>query len=176
MLSRLPDGAYVRYQHVDLPWPFQDRQWVIHCKKNPALARRSNGRIWEHHWSLQADGQQLLRSALDSGRLPDNLHAATRDAIYLPANRGAWIVFELDAALTLVVAFVDVDFGGRVPDSLLRTFTQRQLKSGFKRIRDTSTRVDTTYMADPVVHDGFGLPISVDAALAAGAAWPSALR
>jgi len=159
LLERLPEGAYVRYQHVDLPWPFQNRHWAILCRKNLAIARQSEGQIWEHHWSLQPDGQSMVQSALSSGILPASLRSRLDSAIYLPANRGAWILFDLGEGTTLVVAYVDVGLGGGVPDALVRTFAQRQLRTGFDTIRRKSAQAYAEYRADPVVHDGFGMPI-----------------
>jgi hypothetical protein len=166
MLTRLPEGAYVRYQHLDLPWPFKDRHWVIRCEKNAALAKRSDGRIWEHYWSLEADGKDLLRRAMEAGRIAGIRSGGVNDAIYLPANRGAWILFDLGAGRTLVVAHVDVDFGGAIPDGVLRAFAQHQLRSGFEALKQSSVRAHLEYKADPQVHDGFGLPIPVQAAQA----------
>jgi hypothetical protein len=159
MLERMPVGAYVRYQHVDLPWPFQNRHWAIHCEKNLAIARQSDGLIWEHHWSLHPHGEAMVHSAVSKGLLPATLRDKLESAIYLPANRGAWILFDLGHGRTLVVAYVDVGLGGRVPETLVRTFAQRQLRSGFDAIRGNSARAYDQYRADPVVHDGFGLPI-----------------
>jgi hypothetical protein len=170
MLERLPEGAYVRYQHIDLPWPFQNRHWAILCSKNLALARQSDGLIWEHHWSLQPHGEALVQSALSSGILPASLRSKLDGAIYLPANRGAWILFDLGQGSTLVVAYMDVGLGGGVPDALARTFAQRQLRSGFDTINKKSTQAYAEYQADPVVHDGFGMPIPRGDRLVAGTA------
>ena len=173
LLAELPDGAYVRYQHVALPWPIQDREWVIQCEKNVALARRSGGRIWEHHWSLQANGKALLDTAFDAGRLPGIQRKMLDESIYLPANRGAWILFDLGAGRTLVVAYLDVKFGGSIPDRLFKAFAQRQLRSGLDGIGKSSAAIDLKYKAQPLVHDGYGQPIPVQAAQAAGLQWRS---
>jgi hypothetical protein len=161
MLQPLADGAYVRYQHVDLPWPVQNRHWTILCEKNIAMARQSSGRIWEHHWTLLPDGPARVKDALADGRLPASLSDKLADAIYLPANRGAWILFELDLEQTLVIAYADVGLGGRVPTTLVRMFAKRQLLSGFETIRRDSGKAYAAYKAHPVVHDGFGQPILV---------------
>lgn len=171
MLARGPDGSYVRYQNVNLPWPFQDRHWVIDCHKNLALAQGSDGRAWEHYWQLHADGQELLAAAFER-RLIDGLDAAdVEDDIYLPVNRGAWAMVELDPQRTLVIAWVDAELGGAVPDALVRTFTRRQLKAGFERLFDMSTRVHRLYDDSDPVHDGFGRPLSVADARDAAQAW-----
>ena len=61
-LARMTAGAYARYQHIDLPWPFRDRHWVIHASKNPNLAERSGDRIWEHSWTLHERGPEMMRA------------------------------------------------------------------------------------------------------------------
>ncbi len=96
---------------------------------------------------------------MSTGILPASLRTKLEGALYLPANRGAWILFELGPGRTLVVAYVDVGLGGGVPDALVRTFAQRQIRSGFDTIRRKSAQAYVEYRADPVVHDGFGLPI-----------------
>lgn len=173
LVARRDNGAYVRYQHIDLPWPFKDRDWVILCEKNVALAEQSAGRIWEHHWSLATHGTDLVESAFEGGGLPGITRQMLDDSIYLPANRGAWIFFELGANRTLVVGYLDVDLGGRFPRALVRRFAEGELRSGFETIKASSSRKYLEYEAKPLVYDGYGRPISVRAALAAGLAWKS---
>lgn len=49
----LPDSTLqVRwlYEHVDAPWPFADRQWLVRVANNGPLMARSEDRIWERSW------------------------------------------------------------------------------------------------------------------------------
>ena len=129
VLANQPAGAYVTYQHLDLPWPFKDRQWVILSEKNLALADDTSGRIWEHRWSLVPRSEDVLETAYAEGRISGVTRQNLDDSVYLAANRGAWILFDLGSQRTLVAAYLDVDLGGRFPGALVRSFTKRQLKS-----------------------------------------------
>lgn len=170
-LGRDAPGSYVRYQHVDLPWPVRDRHWVIDCSKNTALAEASGGVVWEHLWDLHAEGPALLTAAMDAGHIPKLSHEALRDSVYLPANRGAWTLIDAGPQRTLVIAYVDADLGGSFPDLLVRTFTKRRLKAGLKVLEDMATRVHLNYSAAPPIHDGHGREISRESALQAARRW-----
>lgn len=171
LLSRGEAGAYVRYQHVNLPWPVRDRHWVIDCRKNPGLAEETGGALWEHRWTLHPDGPALLESAFAAGRIPKLDRDDLDDAIYLPANRGAWTLAELDPGRTLVIAFLDADLGGRFPDAIVRAFTKRQLKAGLVTLEDMANRVHDHYKGDPPIHDGWGEEIPAPAVLSVAMRW-----
>jgi len=171
MLSRGPAGSYVRYQHVDLPWPVRDRHWVIACEKTTGLAAATGGRIWEHTWQLHPDGPDLLYDAHAAGRIPKLDRDDLENAIYLPSNRGAWTMIEAGLGRTLIVARLDADLGGRFPDALVRAFTKRQLKAGLKTLAEMATRVDGNYDESPVIHTGGGEPISSQEAIRVAMRW-----
>ena len=158
-LSRLPQGAYVRYQHIDLPWPIRDRHWVILCEKNLDLADSSNGVIWQHRWSLHKDGPKLLLDAQAQGRIEGLSRQDLDKSVYLPANRGAWTVADLGGGRTLVIGYFDATLGGLLPKILVRTFASRQMRAGLKLIQDLTDRVHLDYDGEPEIHDGFGRPI-----------------
>jgi hypothetical protein len=160
MLSREPDNAYSRYQYVNLPWPIRDRHWVIYCEKNLGLADATGGIIWEHRWSLHENGEQLLQTAFDDGRIPRLDVRTFNKSIYLPANRGTWGLIDLGKNKTLIVAFYDADLGGRLPGGLVRSFTKRQLRRYLETTREQTDHVLQFYDENYPVHDGFGSPIS----------------
>jgi len=171
VLARAPAGGYVTYQHMDLPWPFKDRQWVILSEKNVALAEDSEGRIWEHRWSLLPGAEDVLEAAYADGRLSKVARRQRDDSVYLTANRGAWILFDLGRGATLVAAYLDVDLGSQLPDALVRSFTKRQLRSALQSLKALSVD-DCDYDEQPIVHDGRGLPISRQSALEAAGRRP----
>ena len=158
-ISRLEKGAYVRYQHINLPWPVRDRHWVILCEKNLDLANASNGGIWQHRWTLHEDGPQLLRDAHADGRIDGLSEKDLENAVYLPANRGAWTLAELGDGKTLVIGYFDASFGGLLPGMIVRSFTRRQMRAGLTLIEDLTGRVHLEYDGEPQIHDGHGLPI-----------------
>lgn len=162
LLARMPAGAYVTYQRIDLPWPFKDRQWVILSEKNVDLADESHNLIWEHRWSLLPDGRQLIEMACDDGRIAGVTRETLDDSVYLAANRGAWILFDLGHGKTLVTGYVEVDFGGRFPDVLVHSFVKRQLRAALQSLKNPVRADDRNA---PIVYDGRGLPISARIAL-----------
>ncbi len=170
-LHDLPDGGYVRYQHVNLPWPFKDRHWVIQAEKNAALARASDGLIWEHRWGLHDHGQSLVRPAFEQGEIPRLSDEQVRKSIYLPSNHGAWIMFELAPDKTLLAANLDAELGGRFPGAIARRFTKMQMRAGFRRVAELARHVHLHYDGEPLVHDGFGQPITRQDAINAATRW-----
>jgi hypothetical protein len=164
-LEHRDEGAYVRYQHVNLPWPIRDRHWVILCEKNVALASASNGSIWEHKWSLVSDGETLWRAARQDGRIAGLELEDMERSIYLAENRGAWIMLEVEPGKTLVIAFFDGDLGGRLPKMLVRRFSHMQLRNGLQLVGELSAGIRQHYDDSRPVHDGFGRPIEKEAVL-----------
>ena len=160
MLSQAPDNAYSRYQYVNLPWPIRDRHWVIYCEKNLGIANATDGIIWEHRWSLHEDGKQLLQTAYENGRIPRLDVRTFNKSVYLPANRGTWGLIDLGQNRTLIVAFYDADLGGRLPGSLVRSFTKRQLRNYLESTKEQTDHVLQFYDDNYPVHDGFGSLIS----------------
>ena len=174
-LSQAPDSAYSRYQYVNLPWPIRDRHWVIYCEKNLELAETTDGVIWEHRWSLHDDGENLLQSAFDNGRIPRLSVRAFEKSVYLPANRGTWGLIDLGQSRTLIVAFYDADLGGRLPGGLVRSFTKRQLRNYLETTREQTDYVLQFYDENHPVHDGFGSPISLQDASDVARGWQPGL-
>lgn len=64
------DGGASWYQHVDMPWPLRDRHWLIRTGKGIALARRMDGRIWEHYWRLEPDAESRIDGLLSQTEIP----------------------------------------------------------------------------------------------------------
>jgi hypothetical protein len=161
VLTRRPAGAYVSYHHIDLPWPAKDRHWLLLCEKNVSLASESHDDIWEHRWSLLPPDNAQLEAAYDSGDIPGLTRKTFDDSVYLVANEGAWIVFDLGAEGTLVAASMDIDLGGRFPDTLVQSFAKHQMKDFFESL---GVLRGAHYEAAPVIEDGRGAPITAEAA------------
>lgn len=159
---RLADGeagGYTKYQHVDLPWPFRDRHWVIDIRKNIALAEATDGHVWEHHWQLADNGENLLYNALDKGVDPGIDRKTIENSTYLPANRGAWVTAPLGDSTTLVIARLEADFGGFIPKALVKDFTRKRMEKGLKKVEELTALVPERYDGSRLVTDGFGRPI-----------------
>lgn len=164
-LSRLSQGSYVRYQHINLPWPIRDRHWVILCEKNLELADSSNGLIWQHRWALHEHGPELLLDARTQGKIEGLSRQDLEKSVYLPANRGAWTIADLGGERTLVIGYFDAALGGLLPKILVRKFTRYQMRAGLKLIQDLTDRVHLDYDGAPRIHDGHGQPVKPQDAL-----------
>lgn len=175
-LSRSGDGSWVRYQHVNLPWPFRDRHWVIDASKNRQLAADSGGEIWEHRWDLHDRGLSLALEAFEGGRIDRLNKRQIERSVYLPENRGAWTLLEVDANTTLVVGHVGVDLGGLLPAGLVRRHSRSQLSAGLDRLAESSRVAHTRYDGDPVLHDGHGEPVTVADVRRTAERWEASLR
>ena len=160
ILARGSPGSYTRYQHINLPWPFRDRHWVIHCSKDTSVAERTGGLFWEHRWQLDRNGLELVKAAVDSGKIPE-LNARQIDkSIYINANQGAWITAETSDNQTLVFGVVAADLGGFFPKPLVKSFTRNRLSAGLQNIKALSEIAMEAYAGNPVIADGFAEPIA----------------
>jgi len=141
------------FQHVHLPWPFLDRQWVIDIRNNADLAHLSHGAVWERTWSL-AIAQQTEAQQIDRAGFP------APDAIWTPLNQGGWLL--IDAADgTLLVYHGRADVGGVIPDDLSTRFALSTLKGMMRHVVDRAAVIPAHYDAqhDPILRpDGSAVP------------------
>lgn len=152
-------GGSTRYQYFDLPWPIRDRHWVIRLQKNLRLADATDGRAWQHRWSLVDDVPNTLEVLAKSGEVAGLTERRIEQSIVPATNEGALSAIELDEDRTLVVAWFHIDLGGRIPKSLVQSVSGRELRKSMYRFEDFTSRVHATYTADPILHDGFGRAI-----------------
>ncbi len=171
VLSAGPTGSKVRYQHINLPWPFRDRHWVIQVENNMDIAHASDGRIWERQWQLHARGRQLIDEAYDDGTIVGITSRNLAKSIYLPTNSGSWTVLDLGENQALVAAFVDLRLGGLIPDGLVRGYIKRELQDGLASLGDLIERAHMNTAGPSRYHDGWGRPISIQDAIAARHDW-----
>lgn len=174
VLSAGPTGEKVRYQHIDLPWPFRDRHWVINVENNVAVAEASGGSIWERQWQLHARGRQLIDAAYNDGTIVGITPRNLAKSIYLPTNRGSWTVLELGKNQTLVAAFVDLRLGGLIPDGLVRSYIKGELQDGMASLYDLVERAHMNPAGPSRYHDGWGRPVAIQDAVAARIDWKEA--
>jgi hypothetical protein len=97
------DGRKFLYQHLDLPWPISDRQWVIEVWNNTQLNDATHNQVWERVWNL-SDSKKMDE--------PDP------QAIWAPMTDGAWLFIPaMDG--TLVIYHVRSTVGGAIPDEVV---------------------------------------------------------
>lgn len=124
---QLPGTGALRkllYQRLDLPWPLQDRQWVIDIRSNTALYARSSGSVWERSWTL---GDPSLEPQ------------SSPDAVWSSTNEGGWLLMDA-AGGTLAVYHVRAEIGGNVPDEASTQWAWSKLE---ELMRGTVTRATT---------------------------------
>ena len=119
-------------------------------------------------------GPDMMWTAHDDGLIPRLSSKRLQKSIYLPANRGAWILLDLGPERTLVAAYFEADLGGTFPAGLVRSFTKRQFKSGLKKIAGMAAAVHEVYDGEPAIYDGFAQPISPQRVLELADSWLSA--
>jgi hypothetical protein len=145
---------------MDLPWPVQNRHWVIDVAPSPDVAEATGGRAWEQPWSLVGNGEALAYEATAAGRVEGITLDEAREARYLDANTGAWAMFELAPDLTLLTYQLTVVLGGLIPEGLASRFAMRELESLCQAVERNTDLVPEHYDVkhDPVA-GGDGRPI-----------------
>ena len=132
-------GQKILFQHVDLPWPLSDRQWIIDIRNNRDLHAVSGGGAWERTWTL-ADRQEERRGRVPHERLP------APDAIWTPLNEGGWLLVDA-AGGSLVVYHGRADVGGAIPDDLGTRFALATLRSMLRHVVERAVQVPAHYDA-----------------------------
>lgn len=118
------------YQWIDLPWPFQDRQWVAEITNNHPLREASGGHAWERTWTL-AD--------------PSLAGEADPAALWVPVNDGGWLLADL-AGGSLLVYQVRTVVGGAIPDGLVTSWTLTTLSDMLQHIVDRAAVLPSHYV------------------------------
>jgi len=150
-------GSSLWFQHIALPWPIADRYWVIRLAKDLEINRSTQDFVWQHGWKLAEGGEQIARDAVASGRAGKLTTQKLEGAVYVPLNRGAWILFSLDTTRTLLVYRVSADVGGSIPESWIATFAMAQLDGLLDKVTEHAKEAWKSY--DPkryVIYDGAG--------------------
>ena len=164
VIERDDQGAFLKYQHINVPWPFKDRHWIIDVSKNIALAENSDGVIWEHRWSLAEDMPARAQAAYDDGMVDGVTPRQFRKSLFLPENKGAWVAFQLDPQRTLLVAYAAADLGGNISRGMAMSFAKRKLAQGLGMIAERSANVHERFGEISAVYDGYGRLITEEAA------------
>lgn len=132
-------GQKILFQHVDLPWPFADRQWILDIRNNRPLYAATGGGAWERGWTL-ADRQEQRRTQVPHPTLP------AADAVWTPLNEGGWLL--LDAAGgTLLVYHARADVGGAIPDDVATRFALATLRGMMRHVVQRAEQIPTHYDA-----------------------------
>lgn len=107
------------YGYLDLPWPFQDRHWMLRIRNNAALHAQAG--VWERYWTLDAGAMPLAQPQMGE---------RYAGALMTPYNEGQWMLIPVGAQ-TLGVYQSRVSLGGAVPDEGVESWAMSSLRELF---------------------------------------------
>lgn len=122
------------YQRIDLPWPLQDRHWVIQLRNNEALAAATGA--WERSWGPANARLGEARARTDA--------AAFDAALRVDENLGSWILVPVEGA-TLAVYQAQVSLGGSIPDGALASYVRSQVQETFRGVGENARALAGRY-------------------------------
>jgi len=125
------------YQRLDMPWPVQDRHWVLRLRNNTALAQSAG--VWERAWTI--DNARLAESRARTDA------TAYDGAITMADNTGSWLLVSLDTSDTLAVYQVRVDLGGNIPAEAAEAYTRSSMASFMRGVEVHASDVAARYGA-----------------------------
>jgi len=153
-------GTSVWYQHLKLPWPVQDRHWLIRIRKNRELASQSEGRIWEHSWALDEKGESFVAEFIRAGHIKSVALEEATKSIYTPVNHGAWIVASMPGDCSLLVYHVTSVVGGSIPDSFVAEWAMLTLDNLLRKVGEFSRGIPQHYVeGHDIARGADGVPI-----------------
>jgi hypothetical protein len=132
------------YMRMPLPWPVADRQWVADFTQNKALFDATSGRVWQRRWTL---GDPALAPHPDP------------DAIWTPANEGAWTLLTTSGG-TLCILAIHTDVGGSLPTAISQGLAVSSLKSTLRTLATHAADMPGHYRGShEIVHAPDGAPV-----------------
>ena len=143
-LGQSEAGGKLLYQRLDLPWPLNDRQWVIEIKNDQVLAQATEDQVWSRAW------------ALTTHRAPE---VADGEALWAPTLDGGWLALDV-AGGTMVVYQARTTIGGVVPDGLVTRWAMSTLDEMLGNLFARAAEIPEHYSEthDPII-GGDGRPI-----------------
>ncbi len=145
----LPDsvvGHKWLFQHVDLPWPFANRQWLIEITNNTTLVEKSGGAVWERTWvpSDRRDAKTI-----------------EPDAVWVEVNDGGWFLVQVGGG-TLLSYHARTVVGGNIPDRVATRYAYSTLDNMLLQIVERAEAAAEHYSGDhKLLYRPDGSPISV---------------
>jgi hypothetical protein len=119
------------YQRLDLPWPFEDRQWVIRIRNHAGVYGGTGGQVWERRWSLA-----------DPALAPD----PSPTGVWVPENAGGWLLVEAGGG-TVVVYEVRTVIGGAFPEDTATRWSLVTVEGMLRHIVARAAGIDAHYGA-----------------------------
>jgi hypothetical protein len=143
-IRNVEPGRAVWMGLLELPFPFDDRAWVVETHINPKLVEATGGRAWERWWDLREDHWPEVLGLADRGSLPGVTRPELEAAAFTPTNEGTWFYDELPDGRLLVGFQEATVVGGVIPTDILTHFIVGSLDElfdgAFDRARDLVPR------------------------------------
>lgn len=139
-VSLQPPDKAAWYGYLDLPWPFDDRHWLVNVYNNHKLAEATTNMAWEHPWTLvpKAGAMDTMRPLISQGKVKGVDSEKLNSAIYTPVNRGAWFAIDLGGHAIFGYHATTV-VGGNIPENLITQFVFQGLDT---LLKDIETRAE----------------------------------
>jgi hypothetical protein len=161
-IRNIEPGRAVWMGLLELPFPFEDRAWVVETHINPGLVAATEGRAWERWWDLREDHWEEVLGLAGKGSLPGVTRPALEAAAFTPVNEGTWFYDELPDGRLLVGFSEATVVGGIIPTDILTHFIVGSLDELFDGAFDRAANlVPRHYLAghEPIEGgDGKALP------------------
>ncbi len=140
-----PDHGQLWMGLLDLPFPIDDRAWVVETHDNPTLVEATKGRAWERWWGLRKDCWSEVLALASAGKLDGPTRASLDKAILTPVNEGAWVFDELPDGRLLVGYHAATVVGGAIPTDILTRLVVSGLDELFTGTFDRARSVVPTH-------------------------------
>ena len=140
------EGHKLLYQHLNLPWPIQDRQLVVEIQNNAQIAAATTDVLWERSWDLAE---------------PNLMKESDPSAIWVPMATGSWVLFPV-ADGTVVVYHARSAIGGRIPDEVVTRWAMATLDEMMLHVAERAKEITEHYIGEhEILIGGNGSPISL---------------
>ncbi len=139
-LSLSPPDKSRWYGLVDLPRPFSDRHYVVDVWNNHAMDAATNGRAWEHPWSLVPGGVNAAKATVEAGKVPKTTVDMWEDAIETPTNMGAWVAIALPDGTSVFGYHAATRVGGNIPEGMMLQYVKTTLDSTLRGIESRAQK------------------------------------
>jgi len=150
-------GTKLAYQYMDLPAGLRDRHWIIRSWDNGTLWNESRQTIWETHWTMEPDSEDLVAGYLEEGLLDDVTAEQVEAALFTPTNEGYWLLVDLPDGRCLVAYQAVSDIGGKVPTWLVNELGPASLEKLVGVVENRGRKIEDHFSPDrkpPPAPDG----------------------
>lgn len=159
-LAKDTESGSIWYQHLKLPWPVQDRHWLIRIRRESALSRATDNRIWVHSWALDEKGEPFVKQFIQAGHIRNVSLEVAEKSLYTPVNHGSWITWTMPGNRTFLVYRVTSVVGGNIPDNFVVEWAMLTLGNLLNDVGEFSRRIPQHYVdGHEVVLDANGVEI-----------------